>query len=57
MPAVLIGVGVILMVLTFLLAFTIFGQISALLGVAALAAGAIMLDRRARRRATDPPRR
>ncbi len=46
MPAILIGVGATLIVLTFLLAFTIFGVISALLGVACIAMGTIMLGRR-----------
>lgn len=33
MPTVLIGVGAVLIVFTFLLAFTIFAEISALLGI------------------------
>jgi hypothetical protein len=38
--------GGVLIVLAFLLAFTIFGVISALLGIACLVAGATMLSRR-----------
>ncbi len=45
MPAVLIGVGGVLIVLTFLLAFTIFGVFSAVLGIACLVVGAFMLSR------------
>ena len=46
MPVALISVGSLLVVLTFLLAFTIFGMISALLGVACIAMGARMYGRR-----------
>jgi hypothetical protein len=46
MPAVLVGVGGVLIVLTFLLAFTIFGVISAVLGITCLVVGATMLSRR-----------
>jgi hypothetical protein len=42
----LIAVGVILIVLTFLFAFTIFGLISALLGVACIGIGVGMLGTR-----------
>jgi hypothetical protein len=45
MPAVLIGVGGVLIVLTVLLAFTIFGVFSAVLGIACLVVGAFMLSR------------
>jgi hypothetical protein len=45
MPGVLIGVGVILIVLTLLLAFTIFGEISAVLGLGCVAIGAVMMGR------------
>jgi hypothetical protein len=48
MPAVLIGVGAVLIVFTFLLAFTIFGEISGLLGFACIVIGALMLGRRSR---------
>jgi len=47
MPTVLIGVGAVLIVLTFLLAFTIFGEISALLGAMCIVIGAMLLGRRA----------
>jgi len=53
MPAALLGAGAMLIVLTFLLAFTIFGVISALLGVACIVMGAMMLGRRARGPGTD----
>jgi hypothetical protein len=46
MPALLVGVGGVLIVLTFLLAFTIFGVISAVLGIACLVVGATVLSRR-----------
>jgi hypothetical protein len=46
-PSVLIGVGALLIVLTFLLAFTIFGEISAALGVVCILVGAVTLGRRA----------
>ncbi len=47
MPIVLIGVGAVLIVLTFLLAFTIYGLISLGLGVLTIALGAHMFGRRA----------
>ena len=53
MATVLIGVGAVLIVFTFLLAFTIFGEISALLGVAFIVIGAMMLGRRAHGPDTD----
>ena len=45
MPIVLIGVGGVLVVLTFLLAFTIFAVFSAVLGIACLVVGTFMLGR------------
>lgn len=53
MPTVLIGIGAVLIVLTFLLAFTTFGEISALLGVVCIACGAMMIGRRAHGPGTD----
>ena len=53
-PGVLIGLGVLLLVFTFLLAFTIFGELSAVLGVACLAVGSLMFSRRSSRQVTDP---
>ena len=53
MPSVLIGTGLVLIVLTFLLAFTIFGEISAVLGVACVVLGAVMLGRRSSAQAAD----
>lgn len=47
-PGVLIGVGVLLIVLTLLLAFTIFGEISAVLGLGCVGIGAVMGSRRTR---------
>ena len=47
MPAVLIGIGVALIVLAFLLAFTIFGEIAALGGVALIVVGVRSTGRRA----------
>jgi hypothetical protein len=54
-PGVLIGVGVVLILMMFLLAFTIFGAISALLGIASIAIGAVMLSHRAAGRGPGPP--
>ena len=48
MPGVLIGVGVLLIVLTLLLAFTSFGEISAVLGLGCVGIGAAMVGRRKR---------
>ncbi len=53
MPAVVIGIGVALIVLAFLLAFTIFGEIAALVGVALIVVGARSTGRRARARTKD----
>jgi hypothetical protein len=47
MPVILIATGAILVVLTFLLAFTLFGLISAFLAVVCIASGAVMLNTRA----------
>jgi hypothetical protein len=53
-PTILIGVGAVLLVFTFLLAFTIFGEISALLGVACIVIGALLsADMFMSRTATD----
>jgi cadmium resistance protein CadD (predicted permease) len=41
----LIGLGVILIVFTFLLAFTVYGEVAGLLGVLSLACGMWMLAR------------
>jgi hypothetical protein len=46
----LIGVGVLLILLTFGLAFTIFGELSAVLGLAFIALGAFWLGRRSQDR-------
>jgi hypothetical protein len=46
MPAVLLAIGGVLIVLTLFLAFTIFGMISALLGIVCLVVGATMVSRR-----------
>lgn len=45
LPLVVIGVGAVLIVMTFLLAFTIFGEISAVAGIACVGGGAMMLRR------------
>jgi hypothetical protein len=45
-PRVLVGVGALLIVLTILLAFTIFGEISAVLGVACIVIGVVKYSRR-----------
>lgn len=47
MPGVLVAVGVLLWLLAFGLAFTIFGLISGLLGFACIVAGAVWLVVRA----------
>jgi len=47
----LIVVGVVLIALTFLLAFTIYGEIAGVLGVLTLAAGVWMISRRPPRQA------
>jgi hypothetical protein len=49
MPGLLIVVGLVLLVMTFLLAFTIFGLIAAVVGVCCLAGGTFALARRGRR--------
>jgi hypothetical protein len=54
-PGVLIGLGGLLLVFTFLLAFTIFGELSAVLGITCIVAGSIMLGRRSSGPVTDPP--
>jgi hypothetical protein len=46
MPGIVIGLGVALTVLAFLLAFTIFGEIAALGGVALIVVGARMTGRK-----------
>jgi hypothetical protein len=43
----LIGIGAVLVLLTFALAFTIYGEIAGLLGVASIAAGLLVLVRQA----------
>jgi membrane-bound ClpP family serine protease len=48
MPTALIVVGVVLILLTLGLAFTVFGLISAFLGVVCISCGAIMLSSRSR---------
>ena len=47
MAKLLIGFGVVLVVFTFLLAFTIYGEIAAVLGVVLIVTGALMLGRSA----------
>jgi hypothetical protein len=47
MSGVLIGIGIALIVLAFLLAFTIFGEVAALAGVALIVVSARMTGRRA----------
>lgn len=42
----LVGLGVVLVVSTFLLAFTIYALISAVVGVACIVVGAVILGRR-----------
>ena len=46
MPATLIALGVVLIIFTFLLAFTIFGVIAAVAGIACIAIGVALLGRR-----------
>ena len=46
MPAALISIGAVLIVFTFLLAFTIYGELSAVAGVACIVIGAVLLGRR-----------
>jgi hypothetical protein len=48
-PLAVMGVGAVLIVVTFLLAFTIFGEISAVAGIACVGGGAMMLRRRSSR--------
>ena len=54
MPVVLIGLGIMLYFLALLLAFTIFGELSALLGYACIAAGLVVLGVRVARPALAP---
>lgn len=46
LPLVVMGAGAVLIIATFLLAFTIFGEISAVAGIACVGGGAMMLRRR-----------
>lgn len=48
--ALLIGLGVILILLVFGLAFTIYGEISGVLGIACIAAGSVLVSRKGARR-------
>lgn len=56
MAVILIGLGVLLLVFTFLLAFTLYGELSAIVGVAAILGGALLLARRSSRPQARPPR-
>jgi membrane-bound ClpP family serine protease len=55
-PAALIGIGAVLIVFTFLLAFTIYGELSAVAGVACIVIGAALLGRRSSGRGAGQPR-
>jgi len=56
-PTALIVIGAVLIVFTFLAAFTIYGELSAIAGVACIAIGAILLGRGSSGRAAGRPRR
>jgi hypothetical protein len=55
LPGVLIGAGAVLVVMAFLLAFTVFGEVSAAAGVALVIVGSAMTGRRAPGKATAQP--
>jgi hypothetical protein len=55
LPGVLIGMGIALAVLAFLLAFTLFGEIAASAGVALLVVGSAMTGRRTPQKAPLQP--
>jgi membrane-bound ClpP family serine protease len=56
-PVALISIGAVLIVFTFLLAFTIYGELSAVVGVACIVIGAVLLGRRSTGRGASQPRR
>jgi hypothetical protein len=59
MPAVLMGVGVLLMLLAFGLAFTIYGEISFVAGIACIVTSGVMVvmdGHRVRALGSTPPR-
>lgn len=56
MPAAFFGIGAVLIVFTFLLAFTIYGELSAVAGVACIVIGAVLLGRRSPGRGAGQPR-
>jgi hypothetical protein len=53
--AVLIGLGLVFIVFAFLLAFTIFGEVSAVVGVALVVLGARRTGRRRLQKSSDHP--
>jgi len=56
-PTVLIVLGAVLAVFAFLAAFTIYGELSAVAGVACIAIGAVLLGRRSSARGAGQTRR
>jgi hypothetical protein len=51
----LIAIGLGLIVLAFLLAFTLYGEVAAVVGVGLVITGAAMTGRRPRRKVAGPP--
>ena len=56
MPVALISIGAVLIVFTLLAAFTIYGELSAVAGIACIAIGAVWLGRRSSGRDAGQPR-
>ena len=56
-PTALIAIGAVLIVFTFLAAFTIYGELSAVAGVVCIAIGAVLLGRRSSGRGAGQPHR
>lgn len=56
-PTALIVIGAVLIVFTFLAAFTIYGELSVVAGVACIAIGAVLLGRRSSGRGAGQPHR
>ena len=56
MPGVLIGLGLVMITMTIMLAFTIYGEMAAVIGIACIATGAALFDRRKSKRGAQRPR-
>ena len=56
MPGVLIGLGLAMIMMTIMLAFTVYGEMAAVLGIACIVTGAVLFDRRRGKRDAQRPR-